>query len=433
MPHEIIIGRNEEDINLYGNKASIFLAKQYIKMGNLITLGNRILLDALRPHVILIAGKRGSGKSYTMGAIAEGLASLDPEIAQNITSLIIDTMGIYWTMKNPNYKDERLLREWGIEPQGFKNVSIFVPKGVFDEIKGRDPDMADYPFSIRTSELTADDWCYIFNFSLNDEYGIAISQALQPLKESHSKYDIDDIIESAKSLPISAITKEAIIQRFQTAKMWGVFDREGTNIEEILTPARINVLDVSLYSHALGAFNLRSLVVGLLAKDILETRIIARREEEKSDVISQFTSIANKRRIPIVWMFIDEVHEFIPNDAVTAATAPLSRVIKEGRQPGIGLIVATQQPGKLNTDVITQADIIISHHITAEIDIKALNAVMQTYLSTQIRDLVVDLPRLPGAAIVLDDNSERIYQVQIIPRRTWHGGSTPTAIPPPKS
>ncbi|MCW1292291.1 MAG: DUF853 family protein, partial [Candidatus Parvarchaeota archaeon] len=275
--------------------------------------------------------------------------------------------------------------------------------------------------------------CYIFNFSLNDEYGIAISQALQPLKESHSKYDIDDIIESAKSLPISAITKEAIIQRFQTAKMWGVFDKEGTNIEEILTPARINVLDVSLYSHALGAFNLRSLVVGLLAKDILETRIIARREEEKSDVISQFTSIANKRRIPIVWMFIDEVHEFIPNDAVTAATAPLSRVIKEGRQPGIGLIVATQQPGKLNTDVITQADIIISHHITAEIDIKALNAVMQTYLSTQIRDLVVDLPRLPGAAIVLDDNSERIYQVQIIPRRTWHGGSTPTAIPPPKS
>ncbi|MEM3658733.1 MAG: helicase HerA-like domain-containing protein, partial [Candidatus Hadarchaeum sp.] len=309
----------------------------------------------------------------------------------------------------------------------------FVPKGVFDEIKERDPDMADYPFSIRTSELTADDWCYIFNFSLNDEYGIAISQALQPLKESNSKYDIDDIIESAKSLPINAIAKEAIIQRFQTAKMWGVFDREGTNIEEILTPARINVLDVSLYSHALGAFNLRSLVVGLLAKDILETRIIARREEEKGDVISQFTSIANKRRIPIVWMFIDEVHEFIPNDAVTAATAPLSRVIKEGRQPGIGLIVATQQPGKLNTDVITQADIIISHHITAEIDIKALNAVMQTYLSTQIRDLVVDLPRLPGAAIVLDDNSERIYQVQIIPRRTWHGGSTPTAIPPPKS
>ncbi|MEM3714627.1 MAG: ATP-binding protein, partial [Nitrososphaeria archaeon] len=108
-------------------------------------------------------------------------------------------------------------------------------------------------------------------------------------------------------------------------------------------------------------------------------------------------------------------------------------VIKEGRQPGIGLVVATQQPGKLNTDVITQADVIISHHITAEIDIKALNAVMQTYLTTEIRDLVVDLPKLPGAAIVLDDNSERIYQIQVVPRRTWHGGSTPTAIPPPNA
>ena len=44
-------------------------------------------------------GKRGSGKSYTMGVIAEGLASLEEETANSITSLIIDTMGIYWTMK----------------------------------------------------------------------------------------------------------------------------------------------------------------------------------------------------------------------------------------------------------------------------------------------------------------------------------------------
>ncbi len=430
MPHEIIIGRNEKDMQDYGDAATIMIAKQYIKMGNLITLGNKVLLDALRPHVILIAGKRGSGKSYTMGAIAEGLASLDPTVAENITSLIIDTMGIYWTMKNPNYKDERLLREWGLEPTGFKNVAIFVPKGVFDSIKARDPDMADYPFSIRTSELEPADWAYIFGFSINDAYGIAIHQALQPLIESKIKYDIDDIINSIKTLTIEDLVKEAIIQRFETAKQWGIFDKEGTSLEELLTPARINVLDISLYSHAFGSFNLRSLVVGLLAKDILEARIIARREEEKSDVISQFSALSNKRRIPIVWMFIDEVHEFIPNDKKTAASEPLSRVIKEGRQPGIGMVLATQQPGKLDTDVITQADIIISHHITAELDINALNSIMQSYLTTQIRDLVVELPKLPGACIVLDDNSERIYQMQIIPRRTWHGGSTPAAIPP---
>ena len=143
---------------------------------------------------------------------------------------------------------------------------------------------------------------------------------------------------------------------------------------------------------------------------------------------TEITEEEKKKTIPIVWMFIDEVHEFLPANSTTAATASLSRVIKEGRQPGIGLVIATQQPGKLDTDIITQSDIIISQHVTAKLDIDALNTVMQTYMSSDIRKYLVDLPRLPGACIILDDNSERIYPVQIRPRLTWHGGETPRSI-----
>ena len=39
-----------------------------------------------------------------------------------------------------------------------------------------------------------------------------------------------------------------------------------------------------------------------------------------------------------------------------------------------------------------------------------------------------ELPRVKGAAIALDDNNERMYQMRIRPRITWHGGSSPTAI-----
>jgi hypothetical protein len=38
------------------------------------------------------------------------------------------------------------------------------------------------------------------------------------------------------------------------------------------------------------------------------------------------------------------------------------------------------------------------------------------------------LPREKGSAIILDDNSERIYPIRIRPRFTWHGGEAPTAI-----
>ena len=430
MVYSVVIGRNEQDHKDYGDLATTLIGKQYITMGNVISLGNNIMLDALRPHVVLIAGKRGSGKSYTMGVIAEGLASLEEDTANSITSLIIDTMGIYWTMKNPNYKEADLLKQWGYQPTAFKNINVFVPKGAFDRVKEENVEMADYPFSISANELSTSDWCDIFNFSINDEHGILINQVLEALEEDKRVYDLKDIIENINAqVTTSDTVKEAVKERFEAALEWGLFEKEGTKIEDLLVPGHINILDISLYAHSLGEFSLRALVIGILSQKILEIRTEQRRIEELNEINStEITEEERKKTIPIVWLFIDEVHEFLPANGTTAATASLSRVIKEGRQPGIGLVIATQQPGKLDTDIITQSDIIISQHVTAKLDIDALNTVMQTYMASDIRKYLVDLPRLPGACIILDDNSERIYPVQIRPRLTWHGGETPKSI-----
>ncbi len=430
MVYSVVIGRNEEDHRNYGDLATTLIGKQYITMGNVTSLGNNIMLDALRPHVVLIAGKRGSGKSYTMGVIAEGLASLEEDTANSITSLIIDTMGIYWTMKNPNYKEADLLKQWGYQPTAFKNINVFVPKGAFDRVKEENVEMADYAFSISANELSTSDWCDIFGFSINDDYGILVNQVLEALEEDKRPYDLKDMIENVNSqITTSDTVKEAVKERFEAALKWGLFEKEGTKIEDLLVPGHINILDISLYAHSLGEFSLRALVIGLLSQKILEIRTKQRRVEELNEINStEITEEEKKKTIPIVWLFIDEVHEFLPANGTTAATASLSRVIKEGRQPGIGLVMATQQPGKLDTDIITQSDIIISQHVTAKLDIDALNTVMQTYMASDIRKYLVDLPRLPGACIILDDNSERIYPVQIRPRLTWHGGETPKSI-----
>lgn len=434
MAYNVIIGRNESDLKSYGDIATTLIGKQYITMGDVVSLGNQVLLDALRPHVVLIAGKRGSGKSYTMGVIAEGLASLPEEVAENVTSLIIDTMGIYWTMKSPNYKEEGILKKWGEEPKAFNNVKVFVPKGSFEAVKEQNANMVDEPFSISVSDLSSSDWADMFGFSINDEYGVLINKAIEELIELGQKYDINNILEQIDRQVASDTVKEACKQRFESARGWGIFEKNGTPIESLLTPGHINVLDISLYAHSLGAFNLRSLVIGLLSQKVLEIRTVERRAEELKDMNTavMFNAEEEKKRTPIVWMFIDEVHEFLPANGKTAASGPLSRVIKEGRQPGIALVIATQQPGKLDTDIITQSDVVISQHVTAKLDIDALNTVMQTYMTSDIRKYLADLPKLPGACIILDDNSERIYPVQIKPRYTWHGGETPKAVPPPK-
>ena len=106
MPYDIIIGRSAKDRKKFGKKGAIFLGKQYVKMGQITSLSNPIFINVTTSHVIFVCGKRGSGKSYTMGVIAEGMADLEPEISQNLSIIMLDTMGIYWTMKYPNHEQE---------------------------------------------------------------------------------------------------------------------------------------------------------------------------------------------------------------------------------------------------------------------------------------------------------------------------------------
>src|SRR3990167_5282263 len=122
--YDIVIGRSKEEIEKYGTKGTILLGKHYVKMGQTTSLSNEIYLDVMSSHVVFICGKRGSGKSYTMGVIAEGISDLPEEIRGSISVIIFDTMGIYWTMKYPNKKEEAELNEWSMKPRGL-NVQIY--------------------------------------------------------------------------------------------------------------------------------------------------------------------------------------------------------------------------------------------------------------------------------------------------------------------
>ena len=156
----------------------------------------------------------------------------------------------------------------------------------------------------------------------------------------------------------------------------------------------------------------------------------ARKQEELASIRhgQDYLSYQSERENPLVWLFIDEAHEFISKEKETPATSALQQLLREGRQPGISLVLATQQPGQLHKDALTQADIVISHRVTAKPDIESLNNIMQTYLLEDIKQQIDDLPSLKGSAIILDDNSERLYPMRVRPRFTWHGGEAPTAI-----
>jgi hypothetical protein len=158
--------------------------------------------------------------------------------------------------------------------------------------------------------------------------------------------------------------------------------------------------------------------------------MMARKEEEIKSISKGLDYLVDdgKKETPLVWIFVDEAHEFLPLRGKTAATDALVQLLREGRQPGISLVLATQQPGQIHRDVMTQSDIVISHRVTSKQDLEALNYIMQSYLFGSIKKYMDELPSLKGSAIILDDNSERIYPMKIRPRFTWHGGEAPTAV-----
>ena len=61
MAYDIIIGRDAADKKAFADKGLVFVGKGYVKMGQYTSLSNRMLMDIARSHVVLVAGKRGSG------------------------------------------------------------------------------------------------------------------------------------------------------------------------------------------------------------------------------------------------------------------------------------------------------------------------------------------------------------------------------------
>ncbi|MDD5253647.1 MAG: ATP-binding protein [Candidatus Nanoarchaeia archaeon] len=429
MTQDIIIGRTESEIKELGKKATISIGKQYVKMGEITSLSNNVYLDVNNAHTILISGKRGSGKSFTLGVIAEEISNLPPEIKERLSVLIFDTMGIFWTMKYPNQKEEDLLKKWNISPRGL-NVDIYTPKGYFNEYIDKGIP-TDYSFALKPSELTAGDWCNVFNVEITSVIGVLIERIIEQLKDLEKEYSIEDIISNIQSDKRSDQTaRDAAENRFRAALTWGLFDKDSVPIKKIVGKGKVSIIDISCYKEISGSWGIKSLVIGLISKKLLEERMTFRKEEELADIQTRSKLFEEERKLemPLVWVLIDEAHEFLPRRGKTPATDSLVQLIREGRQPGISMILATQQPGEIHKDVITQADIVISHRLTAKPDIEALNSMMQSYLISDLQKSLNNLPRLAGSAILLDDNSERLYPIRIRPRFTWHGGEAPHAI-----
>lgn len=428
----VVVGRTQKEQKREGFEGLLDLGVVCEKQASGQSFhGYRVLVDAKFPHIVFICGKRGGGKSYTLGVMAEELC----RTRIGIGTVIVDPIGIYWSMKkeNQNKKEIGELERWGLKPEALNNVRILGPLGIF----GQGSDVLDGSFSIKPSELASEEWCLVFGLDRFKIQGLLIGEALEKVREGYkvrkglnevefipgkgNDYTIDDIVDvmdrdmelCSEEKGYARSTRRSVIARLKAAENWGIFSREGTPIEEISVWDRVTVIDVS---HPRLENQMRALIVGIIAKKILQARMESSRREE--------LGVAGEGpRIPVTWLMIDEAHLLIPRRGLTAASKPLIEYAKVGRKPGCALVFATQRPAATDDDILSQVDILIGHSLGLEDDIAALLRRVPAKLPAQLADsdFVRGIPS--GFAILADQKTQqRAFLIQIRPRLTHHSG-----------
>jgi hypothetical protein len=431
----------------------------WIYLGRLAEVGGLtdIRFDVRGPHVVAIFGKRGSGKSYTMGSMLEGLCTVKKEtcvsqIARDKAILLLDTLGIFqWTdisldeaANSDVLKAQRATwRNWQLQSEQL-DVQVWIPKGARTDATPA----SHKEFAIRTCDFTADDWGYLLDLNiyqdrmgqlLNDAYikvtleGWKGTKGFQPPKSAYSIADLLECIKQDNELNESyqPETRRAVLQQLTTYYRNPLFDDMGTPISEMLTPGRMNVLVMSRMSGPL-----RLVILSALTRRLMDERMVAS-EMEKHLMIRPDLSPEERLQIteklavsvPPAWIALDEAQNILPSEKKTTAGEMLIRYVREGRNYGLSFMVATQQPTAIDDRLLAQVDTIVAHKLTVQTDIDYVRKNLKSNMPLEIvhANRTLDFNEVMrsldvGQALISNTETERAIIVDIRPRISVHGG-----------
>lgn len=415
-----------------------------------------VWLDISFPHAIFLSGTRGSGKSFDIGVIVEGLA-LDPSTKictkhNPVATVIFDLQNQFWTITrkpDPSLEEDKehikLLTDWELEPAQVTNARLFIPPG--------DPKIigSEEELTISTCDLTADDLCSFWNTDIYSPQGHLIATILEKVAETgydsltnpqmnvtathrveaKANFEIEDLLRCVRTdRDITGNTNQQVIDavgwRLESLRRTAIFRSAGIEVPDLLKEQQVVVLLLRSLDDATKA-----LVSGILLRkfyaamgDYHTKRKISRRLKKP---------LRAEERLPErVWCIIDEAHVVCPGGYETSATRSVIEYVKRGRDAGLSLVLATQQPSAIDTRVLSQVDLTLVHRLTFDGDIGAALARIPanlpdsfTFGSSEKNARILVRLLESGEAIIGDSQADRAFLGVVRPRLTAHGGAEP--------
>ncbi|NVM23400.1 MAG: ATP-binding protein [Desulfobacterales bacterium] len=427
----------------------------YIELGRLAESGAitpvHLLTD--KPLVAAIVGKRGSGKSYTLGSIMESLC-----VREDVSSLgrrrvrqaqlLFDTLGIFQWMDTPVAASStseiiRLQalahRGWALQPEEL-NAAVWIPKG--NRAEWTPATRKDFALAERLMSL--EDWSYLLGLDITSErIGQLLADAFAKVTQdgwndgslTHAP-TVSNVLNvmsycvnsDTEILSLYAPeTRRALSQQMSAMARLGIFDEEGTDLPQLLKSNQLSVLVMNRLGDSV-----RLAILTALVRAIMRARIEGS-ELTKQDLISGKPGAVSDDSamylVPPCWIEIDEAQNILPSERKTSATDSLVRLVREGRNYGISFAVTTQQPSSIDQRIMAQVDVLIVHKLSVQLDIDHVTRNLKSVLPDEVSygGRVLSLPEVirsldTGQALVSHVDSDRAYLVDIRPRVSLHGG-----------
>jgi hypothetical protein len=391
-------------------------------------------LDTTFPHVIYITGTRGSGKSFDLGVIIEGISALNsPSAIQNqvepITSILIDTQSQFWTLKykpNEKIKENKSqleeLAKWNIPPNALANCTLFIPPNS-EKITGD-----EVVFHLRADQIKHEEWCALIREDTYSPQGHILAETIEAL--SAAPYAVEDMISyigTSSNWPnVAESSRNAVSYKLDDYRRTGLFAKTGLEIKDLLIPGRCNVFLLRDLRN-----EDKALITGLIARQLFT---VMGAYHKKLKVSRFFDKDDSLEKLPSkVWLLIDEAHVVAPSDSPSPAREALIEYVKRGRDAGLSLVMATQQPSAIDDRILSQVNVTLSHRLSFQSDIQAAVNRIPTKLLTTLRLSGIEVKDFgemlrfmeSGQCFLGDHNTSRTVLVKVRPRVTSHGGYSP--------
>ncbi len=346
-------------------------------------------MDTLAQKHLSVLAKTGAGKSYTVGVILEEF------LKAKVPLVILDPHGEYGSLRSPNIDEAELeaMSRYKIRPKSFQaqvkeyaldtNLNPDAQRLVLEGINLEGREIVD-----------------MLGGKLSGGQVGVLYQAIKEVKEHLPAYTLRDIMDGVNRNKSNA--KWNVLNALEVLESTRVFDIRGTPVRELVSPGQCTIINLKGVNP-----DIQEIVVTRIAGMLWEAR--------------------KRSEIPAHILVVEEAHNFCPERNVgNAVSGPIIRTVaSEGRKFGLGLVIVSQRPAKIDKNVLSQCNTQVVLKVTNPNDLKAIVQSVEG-ISNEVADEVQRLA--VGEALVAGGGLTQPVFVSVRPRMTAHGGRSVSVL-----